>query len=482
MMTVRHYCQGIGDSHLLRFRKEDGSDFFMLIDCGLHSSVKGSTETMAKVVEDIAAATGRRLDVLVVTHEHWDHVSAFLTAAEAFEDFRIGEVWMGWTENPEEDEARELDKFKTLVSAVTQRAALGLAPKFFSTPAARTVSQGLAALSGFQFGLKGERVRKAREAAKALAPPAKGVTYLDPATRPFDLPGVSGVRVYVLGPPRARDLLRLTTRESEQYHFGLRQGTNKAMALASALDAAEAGFGQIDTLSPFDVEQGYRLDQAIASGAGIDENAARVSSFLREHYSGPEEIAVRDESPAYRDQSWRRIDDDWLYSAADLALQLDSRTNNTSLVLAFEFVGTGRVALFAADAQVGNWLSWQGLQWQVHEGSVTGPDLLQRTVYYKVSHHGSENATLETKGLELMTDPDLSAFIPTNAADAEDVGWHRMPFDKILTRLKEKTSGRVIRSDDPWVGQAAQPSGALVSGSITSLTHKRGLWVEVGIA
>ena len=39
--TVRHYCQGIGDCHLLSFPKADGTEFRMLIDCGIHSSVKG---------------------------------------------------------------------------------------------------------------------------------------------------------------------------------------------------------------------------------------------------------------------------------------------------------------------------------------------------------------------------------------------------------------------------------------------------------
>jgi hypothetical protein len=46
------------------------------------------------------------------------------------------------------------------------------------------------------------------------------------------------------------------------------------------------------------------------------------------------------------DVSWRRIDSDWLGVSADLAMQLDSRTNNTSLALAFEFTDTGRVLLF----------------------------------------------------------------------------------------------------------------------------------------
>jgi uncharacterized protein YfiM (DUF2279 family) len=45
-------------------------------------------------------------------------------------------------------------------------------------------------------------------------------------------------------------------------------------------------------------------------------------------------------------------------------LQKFGRVDNTSLVLAIE-LADGDVLLFAADAQVGNWLSWQDLTWSV---------------------------------------------------------------------------------------------------------------------
>ncbi|MEX2375522.1 MAG: hypothetical protein WD942_08075, partial [Dehalococcoidia bacterium] len=82
-----------------------------------------------------------------------------------------------------------------------------------------------------------------------------------------------------------------------------------------------------------------------------------------------------------------------------------------------------------------------------------------------------------------MTHPDLSAFIPTNERDAKKVGWGRMPFDKICERLHQKTSGRVLRADDGWVREAGEATyDALTSGSIGSLQHEKGLWVEVGVA
>ena len=65
------------------------------------------------------------------------------------------------------------------------------------------------------------------------------------------------------------------------------------------------------------------------------------------------------------DAAWRRVDEDWLHVATDLALQLDSATNNTSLVLAIERIADGKVLLFPADAQEGNWLSWHDASDQV---------------------------------------------------------------------------------------------------------------------
>ena len=119
-VTVRHYCQGIGDCHLLSFPKADGTVFRMLIDCGIHSSVKGGPVIIDEIVADIKAVTGGKIDVLVVTHEHWDHVSGFSTAAEIFKDFTVGEVWMAWTENPAEPLAAQLDKYKGQALAALQ--------------------------------------------------------------------------------------------------------------------------------------------------------------------------------------------------------------------------------------------------------------------------------------------------------------------------------------------------------------------------
>ncbi len=485
-LVVRHYCQGIGDCHLLKFRGASGDSFWMLIDCGVHSSVAGGNQRIDEIVADIADVTGGHIDLVVVTHEHWDHVSGFLTAAERFGRMKVDQVWMAWTENPADPDAKALDKFRADALNTLQLAAERLDRHSYADRSRVAVRAGLNTLQGFSFGAAGEKVRSARDAAKALG--KDGVRYLEPGTPPLDLPGVPGVKVYVLGPPRDTSLLKLTTKAGEMYGVSLAPGWKASQAMRAAAGLGDAEM-QIDPFMPFGPEEGASLKLALSSAAEAPEGGVpnSIRKLFGSHYLNPSPLpaplpANKAKLIADPDTSWQRIDDDWLYASAELALQFDTRTNNTSLVLAFELVDTGRVMLFAADAQIGNWLSWQKLDWSTQGLSVTGPELLARTVYLKVGHHGSENATPEGNGLEQMTDPDLSAFVPVNAADAAKVGWGRMPFRSILDRLHQKTSGRTIRADAGWLAASRLgPDAVKPGGSIQSIRHKPGLWVEVAL-
>lgn len=147
-----------------------------------------------------------------------------------------------------------------------------------------------------------------------------------------------------------------------------------------------------------------------------------------------------------KEESWRTIDDDWLMQAEALALFLNTFTNNSSLVLAIELVESKKVLLFAADARTGNWLSRDKVPWA--DKNVSTNDLLARTVFYKVGHHASRNATL-VAGSEKMKHPDLVAFIPVQKQDpniTKENGW-KMLAEKLLRRLKEKTNYRVLQMD-----------------------------------
>jgi hypothetical protein len=86
-------------------------------------------------------------------------------------------------------------------------------------------------------------------------------------------------------------------------------------------------------------------------------------------------------------------------------------------------------------------------------------DLLNRTVFYKVGHHGSHNATLKAGGLELMNRPGLVAFIPLDRATATAQRWD-MPAGPLFGALAQKTGKRVVVSDaKEALGEEAKAAG-----------------------
>jgi hypothetical protein len=193
------------------------------------------------------------------------------------------------------------------------------------------------------------------------------------------------------------------------------------MALDTFLNNVASALGTVAPDSPFGIQ------------FSIPTPAAQTMDFFSQRY--------------WRTDPWRHIDGAWLEGSPELALQLDSATNNTSLVLAIELAG-GDVLLFAADAQVGNWVSWQDLSWTSATRTVTGPDLLRRTIVYKVGHHGSYNATLREKGLEMM-DSLQTALIPVDHDMAVKKHWDKIPLPGLIDALTAKTRGAVVRADQP---------------------------------
>ena len=429
-LRVRMYRQGLGDCFLLTC--SDGNDeSHLLIDCGVLKGTGDAEQRMQAVAQSVHDTTNGKLDRLVVTHEHWDHLSGFLQAGTIFDTFEVGEVWLAWTEDPQDELANELRnrKQKRLNGIV---AAAKLADRN-DTPAARRTTAQLESLLNFHgdLGLAGTKTTgKALEWVKARQAPVK---YLRPGDQLFDLAGLPGIRLYVLGPPHDSRLIKRSdpsTKHPEVYELAAAEGSHQGfLAAAEALAEDQKPGGQ-----PFD--EFFRVDES---------DARNENELWKKYYA--------------KGRSWRRVDDDWLGYAGQLALQLDSDTNNTSLVLAFELSSGGDVLLFPGDAQVGNWLSWESLEWQIPEGAATrtvkSDDLLARTVLYKVGHHGSHNATLREKGLELMASNELAAMIPVNRVTAKKMDW-LMPFPALLTRLVEKTHGRVMDAERGLDDAAAQ--------------------------
>src|SRR5687767_8527827 len=109
---VRMYRHGLGDCFLVTFPRKGKDPFQILIDCGALARDSGS---MKRVVEHIRGTVQNenneaRLDVVVGTHEHKDHLSGFNQARDLFETFDFGAVWLGWTENLAKPEIEAIKK------------------------------------------------------------------------------------------------------------------------------------------------------------------------------------------------------------------------------------------------------------------------------------------------------------------------------------------------------------------------------------
>lgn len=437
-VRIRMYRQGLGDCFLLSFRKPDKKLAHVMIDCGVVLGTSEPGTVMKKVAEDIKTETGGKVDVLVITHEHWDHLSGFDAgqAREVFDKVEFETLWLAWTEDPTSSLANQLRDERERKKKATAAAKAALEKRGKKEQAKR-----MGGLLEF-FGATGTGAAEEGEdrggtgGALVYLKGRCDPTILKTGKEPYSIPGVEGVRVYVLGPPmEGAALKKANPRKGEGYELG-----GQTISLADAFLAAFDGDGEV--AQPF----AKSLRRPIAELESRFTEASKKAS--------PSALPGTD---GYADSAkkWRSINDAWLETGERLALQLDSATNNTSLVLAFEFEDTKEVLLFVGDAQAGNWRSWEPLNWDVKDPDgtkrhVETADLLERTIFYKVGHHGSHNATFREKGLELMTSKRLAAVIPVDTLVAHEVkDWKHMPLPGIWARLKEKCS-IVFQSDtDP---------------------------------
>jgi beta-lactamase superfamily II metal-dependent hydrolase len=331
-VLVRMYNVGFGDCFLVEFPNENGGVSRLLIDCGSIAAGPLSIASVAeKVISDCTGTDGvARIDVIVCTHRHADHVSGF--ANPAWKNVEVEEVWFPWTEDQTDETAKEIRETQSrLALALHSRWSQGT--EIEQTMNAGWLSVAINALSNDKAMTMLHEGFRSKPTRKFLSSDGNPQNIKTRA-----LPGVSA---YVLGPSKSKDIIRDMNPPAGKTY--LRQG-------GSALkDEAQ--------LEPFasDWPISASTFQARSEWAHLSVSPAEMESINK---------AASNWDPA-------------------ITVTLESAVNGTSLVLAFE-IGDA-VLFFPGDAQ---WGTWQEIL-----SKKRSADLLKRVSYWKVGHHGSHNAT-----------------------------------------------------------------------------------------
>jgi beta-lactamase superfamily II metal-dependent hydrolase len=418
-VRVRMYDVGFGDCFLVGFPGRD-RERLVLIDCGVHSASRGKHK-LAAVIDDVIASASAgqdhaRIDVVVATHRHRDHVHGFYDQGR-WADVEVGEVWLPWTEDPDDAEARGIKDRQSRRA----RLLLGLCPA--RATGAWPSIQALAENSGAEEdGYTNARAMNTLHRGFAGNPPRYYLpqTAVGGRSGTFETDQLPGVRIHLLGPIRDADAIRdMDPPEGEAY---LAMGAGTALAA----DGPPLPFGDwVVSQDEFFRDRRFRH---------FDLNRSELGSFV----------------------SAGRVD------ALALAVSLEQAVNGTSLMFMFEY-GDANL-LFTGDAQWGTWARVLADDRQ--------KSLLARANLFKVGHHGSHNATPK----RFVTDTlqaDQTALV--SVAPTGIPSWSDIPRIPLLDALRERGT-RVIRSDMPD-DDPVDPPGA----GLPTRVGPDGLWTEVRV-
>jgi beta-lactamase superfamily II metal-dependent hydrolase len=340
-VTVRMYNVGFGDCFLLTFEYAQGARH-MLVDFGSTAAPRSGakkTDYMERVAQDIKAACAGKLDVLVATHRHREHISGFGTdvaTVRIIADLRPDHVIQPWTEDPRAAKAEPGKMTAQFLGALQDMHAVAAAIKQFAADETLAGKQ-----TREQLQLIGDGNRGSPSAVESLQKMGrKGQAHYVNAG--MELKILPGVKCTVLGPPtlqQADTVRKERVRDPVNFRQFRSFWGSQSLAMRRTLPR---------------VPGTARAKQA--RNAGLPPN---VRWFVKQS---------------------RQIRATQLLS---LVRDLDTVMSNTSVILLLE-VGKRKI-LLPGDAQIENWsYALSQPEWR---------DLLAEVDLYKVGHHGSLNAT-----------------------------------------------------------------------------------------
>lgn len=245
-IRVRMYDIGFGDCFLLFVPTAEGEKK-ILVDCGsIKKHTKSAGEIAGRVVEDVTGEDDTpRIDVVIATHRHRDHVSGFDDPIWA--TVEVGEVWLPWTEDPNDP---------TAVDILHRQHGFALALHGFLTRLGADTGLLDFALNA----LSNEQAMETLHGGFAGSPRRRFLPGADRRSRTLETDVLPGVRTFVLGPSRDQDVIAAMTPPAGTTFLRL-------ASLANRQDGGE------ELPRPFD--SGWELDHAPIALADNDREAIR---------------------------------------------------------------------------------------------------------------------------------------------------------------------------------------------------------------
>lgn len=316
-LLIRAYNVGVGDCIYVRIpkarkkgRKVD--DFHILIDCGKKGGADELKAALDHLKTELPQEGGeRRLDLLLISHEHEDHIKGIDPAW--FDDVRIENLWMSVAMNRDHPQARFAHELHDRVAAAMRAVAgsgLALGPE-------------LDDIVG-RYGIANDG---AVDALRTALPKKNGIAplYVHANLKPAELrpKTLSGATFKVLAPEFDIDTFYLGEAGAEILH-GLAQSTGRFRE-APATPAAGAVPGNISA-SDFRRLQSRMVSSAFAFAKEEGEVVNNTSVMLLIEWRGRRLLFVGDAewNAAYRENkknfSWNTA---WKLRNRDLNKPID---------------------------------------------------------------------------------------------------------------------------------------------------------------
>ena len=132
-LLVRSYNVGCGDCIYVRI-PDKGGHFHILIDCGSLESAAVTERAIEHLERNMLPASGtagkKRLDLLVATHRHEDHIKGF--DPDYFKNIEVKNIWVTAAMDPSHKQAKKslaLHEFATAQMQAFARSGVALSPE-----------------------------------------------------------------------------------------------------------------------------------------------------------------------------------------------------------------------------------------------------------------------------------------------------------------------------------------------------------------